>query len=152
MVHEHFEREIVIDAPVELVWAGVTEAEHLSAWFSDSASIDLRPGGEAIFTWNGHGSYRARIERVEPPHALSFRWVRRSGVEPSEDHSTLVEFSLSAVGERTRLRMVESGFPSLAWPASEKAEYFEENRQGWDTELDELRAYASTRVGGSTPR
>jgi len=61
---------------VETVWAIVTEPEHVGGWFSDSAEIDLRPGGEAILTWEEHGSARAWIEKVEPPHSFSFRWAR----------------------------------------------------------------------------
>ena len=46
MVPEQIERETVIAAPVERVWALLTEAEHLGRWFGDSgAEIDLRPGG-----------------------------------------------------------------------------------------------------------
>jgi uncharacterized protein YndB with AHSA1/START domain len=51
MVPERIEREISIDAPLEVVWAVVTESQHISGWFSDSAQIDLRPGGELILTW-----------------------------------------------------------------------------------------------------
>ena len=47
MVPERIEREILIDAPLETVWAIVTEPQHVGTWFSNSAEIDLRPGGKA---------------------------------------------------------------------------------------------------------
>jgi uncharacterized protein YndB with AHSA1/START domain len=86
MVQERIEREISIDAPLEVVWAVVTESQHISGWFSDSAQIDLRPGGELILTWKSGTAY-GRVERVEPPHRFSFRWIGDSGTEAREDNS-----------------------------------------------------------------
>ena len=142
MVPERIEKEIVIDAPLDVVWALVTEAEHLGTWFGDSAEIDLRPGGDVKLTWEKHGVARARIEKVEPPHFLSFRWAHPMDMLPAEGNSTLVEFNLRAEGEGTRLRVVESGFPELEVPENEKAKYAAENTQGWELELGELREYA----------
>ena len=65
MVPERIEREIVIEAPIDVVWAVLTEPEHVAGWFSDLAEIDLRPGGEATFDWREHGPARAWVERVE---------------------------------------------------------------------------------------
>ena len=113
MVPDQIEQEVVVEAPVERVWAVLTEAEHIGTWFGDSAEIDLRPGGELIVSWDEHGSYPAVVVKVEPPTFFSFRWARPAGAKPREGNSTLVEFTLSAEGERTRLRVVESGFPSL---------------------------------------
>lgn len=152
MVPERIEREILIDAPPDVVWAVVTEPEHVGSWFSDSATIDLRPGGEVILTWEEHGSARGRVEKVEPPQAFSFRWARPVGAEPGERNSTLVEFSLKAEGESTRLRVVESGFRDLEWSEDERAKYAEENKEGWELELGELLEYVSKRVRASARR
>jgi uncharacterized protein YndB with AHSA1/START domain len=152
MVPEQIEREILIEAPLEVVWAIVTEPEHVGAWFSDSAQIDLRPGGEATLTWERYGSVRALVEKVEPPHLFSFRWARPAGAQPGKGNSTLVEFSLNAEGESTRLRLVESGFPELKQSEEEKAKYAEENTQGWEHELGELGDYAAKHVQESARR
>jgi uncharacterized protein YndB with AHSA1/START domain len=146
MVPDRIEREIMIEAPLARVWEIVTEPEHVGRWFSDYAEIDLRPGGEATLTWDKHGTARAWIERVEPPHFFSFRWARSVGAEPRRGNSTLVELSLSAEGESTRLRLVESGFRELEWPETEQAKYAEENTQGWEHELNELQEYVSAQV------
>ena len=66
-------REIDIDAPPEVVWAIITEAQHLAGWFSDEAAIDLRPGGAMLLTWHGHGAHRARVVTVEPRATFAFR-------------------------------------------------------------------------------
>ena len=142
MVPERIEREILIHAPVDVVWAVVTEPEHISGWFSDAVELELHPGGRAELHWDGHGTVHGRIERVEPPHFFSFRWMLDAGRELSEDASTLVEFSLSAEGESTRLRVVETGFTNLAMPDAEKREHFDSHERGWDSELGELVQYA----------
>ena len=152
MVPERIEREVLIEAPVEVVWAVVTEPEHVAGWFSDSAEIDLQPGGDAVFTWEKHGSALASVVTVAPPHTFAFRWARPMGAEPREGNSTLVEFSLSAEGEHTRLRVVESGFPALDGSDEEKATYAEGNRDGWKAELGDLQEYVTTLVRASAQR
>jgi uncharacterized protein YndB with AHSA1/START domain len=152
VVPDAITREIDIDAPPEVVWAIVTEARHLAGWFSDEAAIDLRPGGAMLLTWHGHGAYRARVETVEPPHAFSFRWVRRDGEEPVQGGSTLVVMTLTPTEAGTRLRVVESGFSDLAWSEHERARYAGENADGWIKELDELRAYAARATDRRTAR
>jgi uncharacterized protein YndB with AHSA1/START domain len=152
MVPERVEREILIEAPPEVVWAVVTEPEHIAGWFSDFAEIDLRPGGKAILTWKEHGAAHGQVEAVEPPHFFSFRWIRGTETELREGNSTLVEFSLRAEGGGTRLRVVESRFPQLEGPEDDKAKYAEEHRQGWERELDELREYVRQQVRTSAGR
>src|SRR5918999_181746 len=143
MAPDRIEREILIDAPQDVVWSVITEAEHISGWFSDFARIDLRPGGAMTLDWEGSEGHteRGRVETVEPPHRFSFRWIRGSDGEAREGNSTLVEFSLSAEGEGTRLRVVETGFSKLDWPEEDRARDAEEHREGWERELGELREY-----------
>jgi uncharacterized protein YndB with AHSA1/START domain len=147
MVPERVEREILVDAPLEVVWAVITEPEHLSGWFSGAVEITLQPGGKLTLTWEGDQIEHGRVVRVEPPHHFSFRWIRGSATDAHEDNSTLVEFSLSAEGQRTRLRVVETGFSKLDWPEDEQARDAEEHRGGWERELAELREYLRLQRG-----
>ena len=144
-VADRIERAITIDAPVDVVWAVVTEAEHISGWFSDSVELDLRPGGRAVLHWERYGDVNGRVERVEPPHFFSFRWVvpRTPGADVTGENSTLVEFSLAAEGDRTRLTVVESGFAGLAGTDDERREHVDGHRRGWAAELGELKEYAT---------
>ena len=146
MIPARIEREIVIDAPVEVVWSVVTEPEHISGWFSDSAELDLRPGGRAVLQWHDFGAVQGRVERVEPPHFFSFRWAVDPGRDIDEGASTLVEFSLHAAGDSTRLTVVETGFQGLARPEDEKQRYFDSHRRGWERELGELGEYVGQRT------
>src|SRR4051812_35398646 len=147
VVPERIERDILIDAPVEIVWAVVTEPEHIGSWFSESAELDLRPGGKALLHWDEYGTVQGRVERVEPPHVFSFRWVVDPGTDLTEDNSTLVEFRLSAEGESTRLTVVETGFRDLAVPDEDKQRHVDSHRRGWGLELGDLDDYMAQRTG-----
>ena len=145
MVPEQIERETVIAAPVERVWALLTEAEHLGRWFGDAgAEVELRPGGALTLTWEQYGTVHGRVVDVEAPRRFSYRWavLRESQSEPVEGNSTLVEFTLEAEGEGTRLRVVESGFDTLFADPEKRAQRYEDNTKGWGSELAELADYA----------
>ena len=108
------ERETVIAAPVERVWALLTEAEHVGTWFCDAgAEIDLRPGGEMVMRWAEHGVGRARIVDLDPPRRFSIAG-RRSASTGARSPTTATPRSSSsrsprrrrhpAAGRRERLR------------------------------------------------
>ena len=146
-VPNSIEREVLIDAPVEAVWSVVTEPEHIGRWLSDSAEVDLRPGGELKLKWAAIGTASGTVERVEPPHVFAFRWVtpepdREPGAQGG--YSTLVEFELRAEGEGTLLRVVESGFAELAGSEQANAELAARHVGGWGGFLDKLAAYTTT--------
>lgn len=148
MIPQRIARDVLIEAPIEVVWAVVTEPEHISGWFSDSIELDLRPGGEAALRWDGQGTVRGRVERVEPPHFFSFRWViGQPGQDATDGNSTLVEFRLGAEDESTRLTVVESGFRDLVGPEDENQRQYEDHEQGWNKELGELVEYVRRRGG-----
>jgi uncharacterized protein YndB with AHSA1/START domain len=152
VIPQRIEREILIHAPIDVVWAVVTEPQHISGWFSDAAELDLTPGGTAALHWDTHGTVHGRVEHVEPPHFFSFRWMMDAGIELAEDNSTLVEFSLSAEGESTRLKVVESGFRDLAAPDDEKQRHVDSHRRGWELELGDLDEYVSNTSGAQAER
>jgi len=152
VIPERIERDILIHAPIDVVWAVVTEPQHISGWFSDAAELDLTPGGSAALTWNKHGTVHGRVERVEPPNFFSFRWMMDAGAELAEDNSTLVEFTLNAEGESTRLKVVESGFRDLAGPDEENQRHFESHSRGWDAELGDLDEYVASTSGTRAER
>jgi uncharacterized protein YndB with AHSA1/START domain len=147
VVPNSIEREVLIDAPVEVVWAIVTEPEHIGRWLSDSAEVDLRPGGDLVLRWDQLGTASGTVERVDRPHLFSFRWVtpeRDRDPSAREGYVTLVEFVLRAEGEGTSLRVVESGFASLDGTEEQNAELAARHTGGWGTFLDQLVGYVST--------
>ncbi len=154
MATNRIEREIVIHAPMEVVWAVVTEPEHISGWFSDAVELDLRPGGAAAFHWSDYGPVNGRVEEVVPPRFFSFRWVvpREPGAEVADDNSTLVEFTLVAERDSTRLKVVESGFRDLAVSDDEKRDQVDGHREGWEREIGELVDYVMRRTRARADR
>jgi len=148
MIPEMIEREILIEAPMQTVWSVVTEPDQISNWFSDTAEIDVRPGGEGVLSFtdratNQHATVRLLIETVEPPHKFAFRWDYPEGEKARDGNSLRVEFKLEAEGANTRLRVTESGFTRLERSADEKAAYFDGHSKGWDAHVASLRDYVS---------
>ena len=135
---DRIERTVELAAPPEKVWAALTTAEGLAAWFGNEATIDLRPGGSAQMKWTDGPRADMRVERVEKPAVFGFTW-HIYGLPEGDPRRTYVEFTLEPDGTGTRLTVVESGFAQLADEAHEQA--FGGNTRGWASELAELAAY-----------
>jgi len=143
MGEDRIEREILIAAPLERVWSLVAEP---GFWVADKASL---PGtvareGESMVAKNAeYGDFPVRVEKVEPPTYLAYRWASAfPGAELREDNSTLVEFTLTTAGDQTRLRVVESGFAALAGSEELRRQAVQDNSGGWPKELSALKTRA----------
>ena len=135
---DRIERTVEIAHPPAKVWAALTTAEGLSAWFGQQVRIDLRPGGSALMKWDNGYTADMRVERVEEPVVFGFTWPIY-GLAEDDPRRTYVEFTLEPAGAGTRLTVVESGFAQLPEDAHDKA--FEGNTEGWGSELGELADY-----------
>ncbi len=136
---DRIERVVEIAKPPAAVWAALTTAEGLAAWFGDKATIDLRPGGSAHMSWEESGhTADMRVERVEEPTVFGFTW-HIYGLPEGDPRRTYVEFTLEPAGAGTRLSVVESGFGQLSQDDHDKA--YGGNTEGWASELGELVAY-----------
>ena len=148
MASDRIERDIVIQAPVERVWATLTQSQHVAEWFAFAgAEVDLRPGGAVVMRWEKDGTFYARVKEVDPPRFFSYRWALSAGEQPRDGNSTLVEFTLREEGSATRLRVVESGLAGLDGSGETRARHVAENRAGWDGGLTALREYVLQVVG-----
>ncbi len=142
---DRIETDVLIAAPLRRVWDLITSADHLGLWFGNAgAEIDLRPGGALSLSWTGFGTFHGRVETVEPPHRVAYRWLSTKDVraEPTPANSTLIEFTLAAEGDGTRVAVVESGFDALDVDPEERASALASHTSGWDSELGELADYA----------
>jgi uncharacterized protein YndB with AHSA1/START domain len=137
MAEFQIEREVVIEAPLDVVWRTITEPDQVKQWFADRVELDLKPGGQGVLVF-GDQDDPLVIETVEPPTRFSFRWNHPAGEQPAAGNSMLVEFTLTGEGARTRLRVVESGHELRAWSDSEKNRYAQEHREGWGAFTDRL--------------
>ena len=131
-------RTIDIAAPVAKVWSAVTEPEHISRWFG-RAELDEK--GVGSLTWPDRGPVPLRVEAIDPPRTVTYRWSNDDALDRlpdtlDEDHSTVFTFTLEPTADGTRLTVVESGFDRTSDPAAN----LESHRGGWDAELDKLVA------------
>jgi uncharacterized protein YndB with AHSA1/START domain len=94
---DRIERELWLQAPPEAVWEAVTG----DGWLADRVSLDLRPGGDAQFE-SGDQVRTGWVEDASAPARLSFWWA------VDDEPASRVELRIDAVGENTRLRVVET--------------------------------------------
>jgi uncharacterized protein YndB with AHSA1/START domain len=94
---ERIEREVWLPAAPKEVWETVTG----DGWLADRVSLDLRPGGDAQFE-SGDRVRTGWVEDVSAPARLSFWWAI------DDEPATRVELWIDAVGDSTRLRVVET--------------------------------------------
>ena len=132
---DRIEREILIDAPIERVWQLVSEP---GWWIGDgdrSAQVITREGDLVVVDDPRYGRYPILPVSTDAPRHASYRSSAFPGQAPGEGGSTLVEFFLTEQGGGTLLRVVESGFASLAMPADRRAAAVEGNVEGWELQL-----------------
>ncbi|WP_344095600.1 SRPBCC family protein [Microbacterium deminutum] len=134
-------RTIHIAAAIEKVWTAVTEPEHISMWFGTADFDGSGVGTRGTLTFPGYGTVPLRVEAIEAPHLVSYRWGNDDALgelasEVDPEHSTVFTFTLEAVPDGTRLTVVETGFDTTSDPSAN----LESHREGWDSELDKLVA------------
>lgn len=143
MSEDRIERETLIAAPLERVWTLVAQP---GFWVADKASLPgtVAEEGASLLAKNSkYGDFPVRVEKVQPPTYLAYRWASAfPGEELRDDNSTLVEFTLIPEGDKTRLRVVESGFAALAGSEELRGQAVKDNTGGWPQELDALKSRA----------
>src|SRR5260370_7750359 len=64
---DRIERTVELAHPLGKVWAALTTAEGLGAWFGNEAPIDLRPRGSARIRWAVVEPPPSRVDRRDGP-------------------------------------------------------------------------------------
>ncbi|MFD4422057.1 SRPBCC family protein [Agromyces sp. NPDC058484] len=134
-------RTIRIAAPIEKVWRAVTEPEHISRWFGHTVLDGTGPGASGTITFTDYGAVPLRVEAVDAPRSVSYRWGNDDALGKlpdavDDDTSTVFTFTLEAEAGGTRLTVVETGFERTSDPAAN----MESHAEGWVSELDKLVA------------
>jgi len=132
---DRIEREILIEAPIERVWALVSEP---GWWVGDgdpSHRTISRQGDVVMVDYPPYGRFPVVAISTDVPRYVSFRGGEDPDQALTEDTSTLVEFFLTEQDGGTLLRVVESGFASVYPSAERRATAVEDNVGGWEMQL-----------------
>lgn len=137
------EREILIHAPKENIYAAIADPVKLVKWFPDTVEGKYEVGEQPVFGFGEHGKNQVLIVAAKPHDYFAFRWIPGSSHFLGDlklEKTTLVEFRIEEIptGE-CRVTMTESGFASL--PPEIIEESFKQNNQGWDFMLGRFKAY-----------
>jgi uncharacterized protein YndB with AHSA1/START domain len=133
------QHEIVIDAPLEAVWKAITDAEELTRWFVDEASIEPRLGGMFTFSWGGGEEGHNRIDGWEPNRKLVLTSLPFEMGAAKHDGTTPMvnEYTIERRDGKTVLRLVNSGIPNTPeWDG-----FYNGTESGWRSFLRTLRHY-----------
>jgi uncharacterized protein YndB with AHSA1/START domain len=115
------EKNVHIEAPIEAVWAALTEPDHIMAWMGEDSevAVDLRVGGRYQFFY---GATTGTFTLIEPPGRLAYTW--RQTEWESHWPDSRVEWTLTADGAGTRVHLTHDHFPN----AGER----DGHDEGWD--------------------
>jgi uncharacterized protein YndB with AHSA1/START domain len=109
-----YSTSIDIDAPPDVVFEHLVTVEGMLSWMGQHAELQPSPGGSFAVDINGVPVRGAYLE-IDPPRRVVVSW----GVAGSDEHppgSSRVEFTLTAAGDGTWLRLVHSGLPEPQAP------------------------------------
>ena len=157
MTTDRIEKTIVLRAPRAEVWRALTTAEDFGAWFGARFTGAFRPNtkvsGRITIPNYDHLAIDLEIEQMDNQRLFSYRWhpyAVDTGVDYSQEPTTLVEFTLADVPEGTRLTIVESGFDRI--PEERRALAFRMNDGGWTAQIKNIERYINDHRSSAAAR
>lgn len=145
---DRIEKKILLRASPSRVWRALTDVREFGAWFraelEGSFAVGKRVHGKSTYPGYEHLTMEIRVERMEDERLFSFRWHPDEAAQhagPSEEITTLVEFTLEKVSEGTMLTVVESGFDQL--PPGRREVAFRVNSKGWTEQMENIERHVT---------
>lgn len=113
----------------ERVWRAFGNATELSAWWGGTEPPEIREGYEGWFAWPTEGRFAMRIDRVEPPTYLAWRWTTAPDLPFADAEEVLTtEWAIVPRDDGgTDVHLLETGFRG---PDNHR-----QNRDGWDRDV-----------------
>jgi uncharacterized protein YndB with AHSA1/START domain len=127
-----FSTLIDIDAPPEVVFAHLVDAERMVSWMGQRAELRATPGGLFAVDINGV-PVRGEYLEVDPPHRVVISWGM-AGTDDLPPGASRVEFTLTATANGTALSLLHSGLPDTR---------AQTHGMGWANYLGRLRVAAA---------
>ncbi|WP_344210423.1 SRPBCC family protein [Kribbella sancticallisti] len=147
MEYGSIEREIHVDASLEVVYEVISSPEHISEWWADSAAVEARPGAVGELVWGDRVEVvPITVVNADAPRLFSFRWAYPDGRADDSANSLLVTFELTPSGTGTKIRLTETGFREMGWEAAKLEEQYRDHGAGWDIFVPRLGEYLSRLV------
>jgi uncharacterized protein YndB with AHSA1/START domain len=129
-------KEVFVQAPPDVVWRALTDAEELTRWFPVDARVEPGAGGSIWISWGSGSEGQAPITAWEPNR--HFQWTETRGPV-----KLAIDFHLETTGGRTVVRLVQSGFGAGAdWD-----DEFHTVDGGWAYFMAHLRWYLERHRG-----
>ena len=154
---DRIEKQILLKAPRERVWAAVSQAEQFGSWFGMKVDGPFVPGAQlkaSIVPTTVDPEIAKQQEPyvgmafdfwvvdVEPMQRISFRWhpgAVEPGIDYSKEPTTLIVFEVVEEGGGTRLTITESGFDKI--PLARRVAAFASNEGGWEAQTRLIEKY-----------
>lgn len=150
------EKTITINAPRSEVWKAITDAEELTNWFPLQANVNPGKGGKIKLYWDDRYKWEFNIDEWEEEKYLSVSYKMDTGhtikdldkkggdnYVHSSPHVLAVDYYLEGDENKTKLRLVHSGFGH----GNNWDEWYDGVRRGWSQELKSLKFYLENHPG-----
>jgi uncharacterized protein YndB with AHSA1/START domain len=115
------QKSLVIEAPLEAVWAALTDPQAIRGWMGGDSTVevDLREGG-AYQVFGGETT--GKFTRIDPPVALEYTWRQAGWAADWPD--SVVRWRLDRSGAGTLVHLTHADFPN--------AQERDGHDEGWD--------------------
>lgn len=123
--------EHTFNAPIALVWRAITEPELMKKWYFDISAFKLEVGNKFHFEAGEEGKryvHLCEILEMVPQKKLRYSWEYEGQVGLS-----FVTFELSAIGEKTILKLTHEGLSTFKHPHFIRANFV----AGWNHLIQE---------------
>lgn len=156
-VPDTIRKEIVLNAPLDKVWAAISDATQFGQWFGmtlDGPFVAGQPitgyitptvvDPEVAEMQRPHEGKRVSLTvgDIQPKTLFQLRW-HPFAIDPDTDYSsepmTLITFALKEVDGGTHLTLTESGFDNI--PVERRFKAFEANDGGWAKQMELIEGY-----------
>ncbi len=128
------ELEQLLDAPVEKVWAALTEKERMKEWYFDLSDFRAEPGFRFSFPGQGRKGeqylHQCTVLEVEPQRKLEYSWTYQD-----QPGYTVLRFTLEPKGGQTLLKLSHRGLETFPDHPDFAVSSF---REGWTMLITQL--------------
>jgi uncharacterized protein YndB with AHSA1/START domain len=137
-------KNIVIDAPPEVVFKAITDQNQLTNWFPDQAILEAKVGGKMKFSFyknSKRGNQECGRDTDKFAEGTVTEFILNKKISYTWENSAEPDFSRTVVtwelekidNEKTNLKLLHTGLK-----AGEKVKQYD---GGWSHFLDELKKY-----------